>query len=581
MNLLFRLTSLLIIILLIGCNPKYISHNNIDKYNYTLVTADNDYEITMPQLYSSIYKSKLMKNGGILDTLSIRKFIDSTVVDSLVGFDADTIDIKQNYDKWKLIKKKHYENITRAFYAQEVEGKVKIDSIDAYNYYHDNPEAFLEEEQIDLFHILLSRNNLLNGPDSSKYKGLSPDEFKTAGMEYAQSIRDQIDSKESFIETAKKYSNDKSTAHLGGYVGWTTRGIYLNPFDSIAFSLNDGEISETYSDKDGWHILYCDKHQAEGLQPWDKKHYWIAFRYYLSIKINEYGGKLVDSILKDIDIVYNEPLMNSNLFYANDRLEWLVIVNGIDTIDVNEGIQYELNLKRKYSFEETNYEQKKAMLYGQISKLGIVQAARDIKIDTLPDIVVKFNALKHKFARTVIEKERYDIYWRPGDSLIEDYYNKNIDKYLVKKPLVVQHIIVQDSILGEFLRDQALSGIDFLELAKEYYPGEESIRMDLANLGEISKDDVPEEFYDRAIKLMTGDVSHPVKTEFGYHVIKIIEKRSTMRLDAASIKINPILRKLHMEETFNIYRDNIYLRYNVQKVGKIHPFHLKPKSLRK
>ena len=76
--------------------------------------------------------------------------------------------------------------------------------------------------------------------------------------------------------------------------------------------------------------------------------------------------------------------------------------------------------------------------------------------------------------------------------MVEQYYQAHLDEFSPEKPLVVQHIIVQDSLFGDFIRSQAMSGYDFLDLAKEYYPGDEDVRAELADLGEIGRGDVPE-----------------------------------------------------------------------------------------
>ncbi|MDP2960024.1 MAG: peptidylprolyl isomerase, partial [candidate division Zixibacteria bacterium] len=68
--------------------------------------------------------------------------------------------------------------------------------------------------------------------------------------------------------------------------------------------------------------------------------------------------------------------------------------------------------------------------------------------------------------------------------------------------------------------------LDRYNPAKEYYPGEKEIRDVAYDLGFISDKDISPEFYNTAIRLQVGEVSHPVKTEWGYHLIKLVERRS-------------------------------------------------------
>ncbi|MFQ5453996.1 MAG: peptidylprolyl isomerase, partial [Candidatus Zixiibacteriota bacterium] len=427
--------------------------------------------------------------------------------------------------------------------------------------------------------ILISLKGLQFGPDSAKYNMLSEEELSVAVEEYANMVYSKINNQKSFEEAAKKYSHDNLTGQNGGLVGWTTRGVYLEPFDSIAFSLRKGDIPKPYQDRDGWHIIYCEDYFAGGIPPLNPSLYLAAERSYRNIITNEIGKKLVDSLFSNISVEYNEQFLDSNL-YSIDKREWIAIVNGKDTIDCNECRTLELKARERYNVSSTTPEMKKEMLKPLYERYTIIQAARHDRIDTISSVRLKENHFRNKYSIIILEKDRYDYKWTPSDSLIEEYYNEHIENFVVDKPLVVQQIIVQDSILGEFLRDQAMSGVDFLELAQEYYPGEKSIRKDLADLGEISEEDVSKEFFETAMRVPEGDVSHPVKTDFGYHIIKVLERRETMRLDRASHIIIPILKQQHQRYIFERFRDRLYHQFNVRFSGKLYRVHLKPSSLR-
>lgn len=57
-----------------------------------------------------------------------------------------------------------------------------------------------------------------------------------------------------FASLARQYSEDGS-AMRGGDLGWFRRGIMVQPFDSIAFALADGAVSEPFATKFGFHII--------------------------------------------------------------------------------------------------------------------------------------------------------------------------------------------------------------------------------------------------------------------------------------------------------------------------------------
>ena len=570
----------LIIFLLVSCQPPVINEYTAKNYNYVVARADNSYQLTMSQLYEYLYNSDLLQKGGILDTNIVRKFMDSVICDTLTGYDAFNIKLEDYYNPYRLFKLRYYDYLIKSYFDENVYKKVKYDSLEVVKFYNSRPDLFSVKEHINLFHILITSNGLKYGPDSLKYNSLSSEALDSATEEYVQNIRSLIKDSLSFVKAAKQYSHDTTTGRNGGYMGWVGKGIYPDPFDSIAFNMRKGDISAPYKDRDGWHILYCADYVPNGIPPLNKTLYISAQKSLKNYKANKLGKQLTDSLFKNIDITYHESLLDSNLFLINGG-EWLAMVNGIDTIDCNEARSLELNMRKKFNVPNTTAKMKKEMLGFIAKRYVIIQAARATKIDTLPNVMEVRKTYYHKYAKSIIDKKRYDPDWNPSDTLIKDYYQKHLKDFLVKKPLVVQQIIVQDSVLGEFIRDQAMSGVDFMELAKKYYPGDKSIRTNLADLGAISKEDVPKPFFDAAMKIQEGDVTHPVKTKYGYHIIKVLKHRESKSLDKARVIIEPILKEQHRKEVFKKYRDNIYKRYHVTFPAKIYAVHLKPKKLRK
>ena len=64
-----------------------------------------------------------------------------------------------------------------------------------------------------------------------------------------------------FEELAKKFSQDGSAAN-GGSLGWFGRGMMVAEFDSVAFALPKGAISEPFKSAFGWHIIKKSTHEA-------------------------------------------------------------------------------------------------------------------------------------------------------------------------------------------------------------------------------------------------------------------------------------------------------------------------------
>ncbi|MFQ6033082.1 MAG: peptidylprolyl isomerase, partial [Candidatus Zixiibacteriota bacterium] len=82
-----------------------------------------------------------------------------------------------------------------------------------------------------------------------------------------------------------------------------------------------------------------------------------------------------------------------------------------------------------------------------------------------------------------------------------------------------------DSLKAVEVLNQIRAGADFVELAKKYYPGEPEIREVAYDLGFITQDQMPQNFYEKALSLKVGEVGEPVRTDWGFHLIKVVDKK--------------------------------------------------------
>ncbi|MDE6158035.1 MAG: peptidylprolyl isomerase, partial [Muribaculaceae bacterium] len=65
-----------------------------------------------------------------------------------------------------------------------------------------------------------------------------------------------------FAELARKYSEDPGSARMGGSLGWFSRGMMVAEFDSVAFALADGAVSEPFATTFGYHIVKRSAHRG-------------------------------------------------------------------------------------------------------------------------------------------------------------------------------------------------------------------------------------------------------------------------------------------------------------------------------
>ncbi|MEA3306983.1 MAG: peptidylprolyl isomerase, partial [Elusimicrobiota bacterium] len=120
-------------------------------------------------------------------------------------------------------------------------------------------------------------------------------------------------------------------------------------------------------------------------------------------------------------------------------------------------------------------------------------------------------------------------------------------KELTAERMRVRHIFIKIEENASFLdRNKALKrardikkkldkGEDFEDLATMYSEDKESAQRG-GDLGYIFKGLLPEELEEKAFSMQVGKISKPVKTKFGYHIIKVDERKAAQKLRFEQVK---------------------------------------------
>ena len=108
--------------------------------------------------------------------------------------------------------------------------------------------------------------------------------------------------------------------------------------------------------------------------------------------------------------------------------------------------------------------------------------------------------------------------------------------------------------------DMARAGKDFAELAKQYSEG--PTRDAGGYLGAFKREDMIKPFADRAFAMKAGDISEPVRTQFGWHIIKV-EKVNEASEPSFSAARPEIVKKLITERTKTMAYDDAESAYEL------------------
>ena len=136
------------------------------------------------------------------------------------------------------------------------------------------------------------------------------------------------------------------------------------------------------------------------------------------------------------------------------------------------------------------------------------------------------------------DQARQKVVVPPTD--VQRYYNDNIQQYQTPEQVRASHILLETAGKNEAdvkkraddIAKQVKGGADFAELAKKVSEDKGSA----ANGGDLDyfgRGRMVPEFEQAAFSMQPGQISDPVKSQFGYHIIKMVDKRagSTRPLD--------------------------------------------------
>lgn len=144
---------------------------------------------------------------------------------------------------------------------------------------------------------------------------------------------------------------------------------------------------------------------------------------------------------------------------------------------------------------------------------------------------------------------------------VHDAYDEYKDMLVMPERVQVGHILVETEDEAKEIIAELKQGIDFGDLA-EQKSIDPSVTQNKGMLGYITKDDtsIVEEFKNAAFKLSPGEYSQePVKTEFGYHVIRCFDKKEagTATYEEAKDSLSQQLIAQKKQEKFTTYQEKL------------------------
>ncbi len=160
---------------------------------------------------------------------------------------------------------------------------------------------------------------------------------------------------------------------------------------------------------------------------------------------------------------------------------------------------------------------------------------------------------------------------------VKGYYDSHPDSFKQPEQVRASHILMKVDPKAdasqkaaarkklEELRQRLLKGEDFVTLAREFSEGPSSVKG--GDLGYFGRAQMVKPFEDAAFALDIGELSDVVETRFGYHLIKVMEKKPETVVAYVDIKerLQQYLKDEKVQQEITVYIEELKTKGKVEK----------------
>ena len=199
---------------------------------------------------------------------------------------------------------------------------------------------------------------------------------------------------------------------------------------------------------------------------------------------------------------------------------------------------------------------------GRYKDITVTDAEIQQYFENLKDTYKTDPALKVRYLK--FDPQTYISQVEISDDEISEYYDEHPAEFQNPKTVEARHILMEvDPNAGpedvakakeriESVLKKAQDGQDFAELAKQFSEGPSKDKG--GYLGTFRREAMVKPFSDKAFAMKAGEISDPVKTQFGWHIIKVEKVNEAAKAPLADVK-DDIRQKLADERSKNIAYD--------------------------
>jgi peptidyl-prolyl cis-trans isomerase C len=163
----------------------------------------------------------------------------------------------------------------------------------------------------------------------------------------------------------------------------------------------------------------------------------------------------------------------------------------------------------------------------------VAKAAEGKKVQDTPEFKTRSTFTRNKLLMELLLQQEAKA--ALNDKALRTVYDDAVKQMSGDQEVRARHILVPTENEAKAILAELKKGTDFAELARQKSkdPGAAA---EGGDLGYFTKDQMVPEFSEVAFKLNKGELSDPIKTQFGWHIIRVDDKRTKRPPEFADVK---------------------------------------------
>lgn len=258
-------------------------------------------------------------------------------------------------------------------------------------------------------------------------------------------------------------------------------------------------------------------------------------------------------------------LLSSSLFFANPVLAEDKVIASFDGNKITEStimkqfknvFDSQPQFKGK-QFSELDPGMRNALIETYVNAKLLEKEASRSKIDQTESFKKKLATAKEQ----LMQQELVESYLAKHvtDKMIDEEYAKLKKELTGKEEIKTSHILVKNEDDAKAAKKKLNKGAKFEDVVKEFSTDESSKRSG-GEIGYTIKGQLVPEYEAKAFSMKKGDISEPVKSQFGWHIIRLDDRRAIKVPSKAEAKEG--LKSKLSQDVMGKFFDDLKKKYN-------------------